>query len=151
MGRFRAYQDPDTYANNGSISMTPQVSRIPAPVGEAFSAHRVVLHSGPIINRYWYPRAWVAPNGKVFGISTGDDVVPRPEPATAVFPSSDPFKTGVNDVTWSECRSHERRGHVCAGPHSSSRRQRLPRRGWPLHGSEGRSQPWSTSREAIPS
>ncbi len=24
---------------------------------------------GPDNNRFWYPRAWVAPNGKVFGIS----------------------------------------------------------------------------------
>ncbi len=46
---------PEIYDGNGWRSLFGAKSR------DAF---------GPDNNRFWYPRAWVAPNGKVFGISS---------------------------------------------------------------------------------
>lgn len=61
--------DPATAIQNGTVSMTPEIytvgtgwrSLTGATSRDAF---------GPDYLRTSYPRAWVAPNGKVFGIST---------------------------------------------------------------------------------
>ncbi len=61
--------DPNGSIKNGyNTGMTPELydgtrwsSLFGANSRDAF---------GPDNNRYWYPRAWVAPNGKVFGISS---------------------------------------------------------------------------------
>ena len=63
------WADPDGDIGRGWMTgMTPEVydgnswrSLFGANSREAF---------GPDFNRFWYPRAWVAPNGQVFGISS---------------------------------------------------------------------------------
>lgn len=63
------WADPQGSINNGWMTgMTPEVfdgagwrSLFGANSRDAF---------GPDYNRFWYPRAWVAPNGRVFGISS---------------------------------------------------------------------------------
>ncbi|WP_449411612.1 galactose oxidase-like domain-containing protein [Methylobacterium komagatae] len=63
------FNDPQTSINNGyNTGMTPELydgtkwtTLFGANSRDAF---------GPDNSRYWYPRAWVAPNGKVFGISS---------------------------------------------------------------------------------
>jgi len=63
------HADPQGSINNGLMTgMTPEVyengawrSLFGANSRDAF---------GPDNNRFWYPRAWVAPNGKIFGVSS---------------------------------------------------------------------------------
>ncbi|SFK96926.1 AbfB domain-containing protein [Methylorubrum salsuginis] len=73
MGGSYPYQggwaDPQGSIDKGLMTgMTPEIydgqnwrSLFGAKSREAF---------GPDFNRFWYPRAWVAPNGKVFGLSS---------------------------------------------------------------------------------
>jgi YVTN family beta-propeller protein len=68
-GALQAFQDPNTYAANGSVSMTPELYDASTGWRSLFGAQSREAF-GPDFNRYWYPRAWVAPNGKVFGISS---------------------------------------------------------------------------------
>jgi YVTN family beta-propeller protein len=68
-GALQAFQDPNTYAANGAVSMTPELYDASTGWRSLFGAQSREAF-GPDFNRYWYPRAWVAPNGKVFGISS---------------------------------------------------------------------------------
>lgn len=61
-----AYQNPD--ANLNVVSMTPEIWTPGIGWSSLFGANSRDAF-GPDYNRWWYPRAWVAPNGKVFGIS----------------------------------------------------------------------------------
>lgn len=63
------WADPQGSINQGYMTgMTPEIydgtrwrSLLGAKSRDAF---------GPDYNRFWYPRAWIAPNGRVFGISS---------------------------------------------------------------------------------
>ncbi len=66
---LRAYQDPAAAINAGSISMTPEIYEPATGFRSLFGAYSREAF-GPDYHRYWYPRAWVAPNGEVFGISS---------------------------------------------------------------------------------
>ena len=68
-GALRAHLDPDTYATNGVISMTPELYEASTGWRSLFGAQSRDAF-GPDHHRYWYPRAWVAPGGQVFGISS---------------------------------------------------------------------------------
>jgi YVTN family beta-propeller protein len=68
-GALTAFQDPNMYAANGSVSMTPELYEASTGWRSLFGAQSREAF-GPDFNRYWYPRAWVAPNGQVFGISS---------------------------------------------------------------------------------
>jgi galactose oxidase len=63
------FNDPTGYIANSSVSMTPEVFA-PATGWQPLSGATSRDAFGPDYNRYFYPRNWVAPNGKVFGIST---------------------------------------------------------------------------------
>lgn len=64
-----AFNGPATAIAQGDVSMTPEIytpgtgwSTLPGATSrDAF---------GPDLNRWWYPRMWVAPDGRVFGISS---------------------------------------------------------------------------------
>jgi YVTN family beta-propeller protein len=96
-GALDAYSNPDTYANNGSVSMTPEVYD-PATGWHSLFGAQSRTAFGPDFNRYWYPRAWVAPNGKVFGISTEKMWYLDPAGNGAVTVAGN-FKTGVDEAT----------------------------------------------------
>ncbi|RYB04083.1 galactose oxidase-like domain-containing protein [Lichenibacterium ramalinae] len=64
------YSDPDGYMASGFMgSMTPEVYD-PASGWRSLFGANSRLAFGPDYSRYWYPRAWLAPNGKLFGISS---------------------------------------------------------------------------------
>lgn len=64
-----AYSDVGGSLARGDVSMIPEVY-------EAATGWRLLPGAesrdafGPDFNRWWYPRMWVAPTGKVFGVST---------------------------------------------------------------------------------
>ncbi len=66
---LRAYKDPAQAINAGSVSMTPEIYEPGTGFRSLFGAYSREAF-GPDHHRYWYPRAWVAPSGKVFGISS---------------------------------------------------------------------------------
>ncbi len=66
---LRAYQDPGQAINAGTVSMTPELYEPGAGFRSLFGATSREAF-GPDHHRYWYPRAWVAPSGEVFGISS---------------------------------------------------------------------------------
>ncbi|MGY2051189.1 AbfB domain-containing protein [Methylobacterium sp. JK268] len=64
------WSDPQGTINNGRITgMTPEIYNWQTGWRSLFGANSRDAF-GPDNNRYWYPRAWVAPSGKVFGISS---------------------------------------------------------------------------------
>lgn len=65
---YDAYQNPNDYLN-GQVSMTPEVWS-PETGWSSLTGARSRDAFGPELNRWWYPRNWVAPNGQVFGISS---------------------------------------------------------------------------------
>jgi YVTN family beta-propeller protein len=96
-GALDGYSNPDNYAGNGSVSMTPEVYDPASGWHSLFGAQSRAAF-GPDYNRYWYPRAWVAPSGKVFGISTESMWYLDPTGNGALTTAGN-FKTGVDDVT----------------------------------------------------
>ncbi|WP_244528862.1 galactose oxidase-like domain-containing protein [Methylobacterium gossipiicola] len=52
---------------------------------------------GPDNNRFWYPRAWVAPNGKIFGVSS--DKMWYLDPANSGSVTAMPFRDPQRDAT----------------------------------------------------
>lgn len=60
--------NPDAAIANGTVSMTPEVYT-PGTGWQSLSGARSRDAFGPDYLRASYPRAWVAPSGKVFGIS----------------------------------------------------------------------------------
>ncbi|ACS38886.1 putative Galactose oxidase [Methylorubrum extorquens AM1] len=89
-----AFRGPATAIAQGDVSMTPEIytpgagwSTLPGATSrDAF---------GPDFNRWWYPRMWVAPNGRVFGISADKmwSLDPNGRGATRTLGN---FKTGFN-------------------------------------------------------
>ncbi|MGY2051188.1 galactose oxidase-like domain-containing protein [Methylobacterium sp. JK268] len=64
------WKDPQGTINNGQITgMTPEIYNWYNGWHSVFGANSRDAF-GPDNNRYWYPRAWQAPNGKIFGISS---------------------------------------------------------------------------------
>jgi hypothetical protein len=89
------YADPEN--NLGNISMTPE--RYTPGVGwdSLFGATSRDAF-GPDFNRWWYPRQWVGPDGKVFGIST--ETMWRLNPAgDGSIEILGPFKEPANNST----------------------------------------------------
>ena len=94
------YSDPNGYVSSGYMgSMTPETYDPASGWRSLFGANSRIAF-GPDFSRYWYPRAWVAPNGKVFGISseqmwsldpTGNGSVT----ALGTFKTSMNFGTGI--------------------------------------------------------
>jgi YVTN family beta-propeller protein len=62
------YQNPEAAIANGQVSMTPELYT-PGTGWRSLGGARNRLAFGPDYLRASYPRAWVAPNGEVFGIS----------------------------------------------------------------------------------
>ena len=62
------YNNPDAAVANGQVSMTPEVYT-PGTGWRSLTGANSRLAFGPDFLRASYPRAWVAPNGEVFGIS----------------------------------------------------------------------------------
>ncbi|RYZ01928.1 MAG: DUF1929 domain-containing protein [Myxococcales bacterium] len=96
-GALRAYQDPGQAVNAGSVSMTPEIYEPGTGFRSLFGAYSREAF-GPDHHRYWYPRAWAAPNGEVFGISSEKMWFLSSEGSGAVRVAG-AFKTGVDAVT----------------------------------------------------
>ncbi len=96
-GALRAYQDPAAAINNGSVSMTPEIYEPGAGFRSLFGAYSREAF-GPDHHRYWYPRAWVAPNGEVFGISSEKMWYLNPAGAGSIRVAGN-FKTPVDAVS----------------------------------------------------
>ena len=63
-----AYNDVGGLLSRGDVSMTPEVFD-PAAGWSTLTGARSQDAFGPDFNRWWYPRLWVAPGGRVFGLS----------------------------------------------------------------------------------
>lgn len=73
LGGMDPYQEgmvdnPETAIANGTVSMTPEIYK-PGTGWTSLGGARSRDAFGPDYLRASYPRAWVAPNGKIFGIS----------------------------------------------------------------------------------
>ncbi len=66
---LRAYQNPVAAINSGAVAMTPEIYEPDTGFRSLLGAYSREAF-GPDHHRYWYPRAWVAPSGEVFGISS---------------------------------------------------------------------------------
>jgi large repetitive protein len=89
-----AFNDPDF--DLVRVSITPEIYE-PTGWRTLFGAASRVAF-GPDFNRYWYPRAWVAPTGEVFGISTEKMWYLNVSGDGAVRDAGD-FKTAPDDTT----------------------------------------------------
>jgi|GEM_PF-870429 len=96
-GALRAYQDPAAAVNAGTVSMTPEIYEPGSGFRSLFGAYSREAF-GPDFHRYWYPRAWAAPNGGVFGISSEKMWYLDYSGSGAVRVAGN-FKTGVNTST----------------------------------------------------
>jgi len=96
-GALRAYQDPAAAIASGSVAMTPEIYEKETGFRSLFGANSREAF-GPDHHRYWYPRAWVAPDGNVFGISSEQMWRLDPSGDGAVTVTSN-FKTGVDNTT----------------------------------------------------
>jgi YVTN family beta-propeller protein len=96
-GALRAYQDPLAAINGGTVSMTPEVFEAGSGWRSLFGAYSREAF-GPDHHRYWYPRAWVAPSGELFGISSEKMWYLDPTGDGVVRVAGD-FKTGVDSLT----------------------------------------------------
>ncbi|MES1164613.1 MAG: LamG-like jellyroll fold domain-containing protein [Verrucomicrobiota bacterium] len=90
-----AYQNPDS--NLGVVSMTPEVWTPGTGWSSLFGANSRDAF-GPDFNRWWYPRAWVVPSGKVFGISVEKLWLLDPAGAGSMTTVGN-FKTGYDETT----------------------------------------------------
>jgi hypothetical protein len=90
-----AYASPD--ANLAVISMTPEVWT-PGIGWSSLPGANSRTAFGPDFNRWWYPRAWVAPNGRVFGISAEKWWYLDPS-GNGSIPMTGNFKTGYDNNT----------------------------------------------------
>ncbi|HEY6724553.1 MAG TPA: AbfB domain-containing protein, partial [Polyangiaceae bacterium] len=94
---LRAYQDPAAAIAAGSVAMTPEVYEPATGFRSLFGAYSREAF-GPDHHRYWYPRAWVAPDGAVFGISS-EQMWRLDTAGDGAITSLGSFKTGVNATT----------------------------------------------------
>ncbi|MCW1840415.1 galactose oxidase-like domain-containing protein [Prosthecomicrobium hirschii] len=63
-----AYKDVAGSLSRNDVSMIPEIYT-PGAGWSALGGAASQDAAGPDLNRWWYPRLWVAPNGKVFGLS----------------------------------------------------------------------------------
>ena len=96
-GALRAYQDPLAAINAGTVSMTPELFEPGIGWRSLFGAQSRDAF-GPDHHRYWYPRAWLAPNGEVFGISS-EKMWYLAAGGNGSIRVVGNFKTGVNATT----------------------------------------------------
>jgi hypothetical protein len=96
-GALTGYANPVAAINGGQVSMTPEVYEPDTGWRSLFGALSREAF-GPDHNRYWYPRAWIAPHGEVFGISSEKMWYLDPAGNGAVLVAGN-FKTGVDDVS----------------------------------------------------
>ena len=96
-GGLRAYQDPLAAINAGTVSMTPELFETGIGWRSLFGAQSRDAF-GPDHHRYWYPRAWLASNGEVFGISS-EKMWYLAASGTGSIRVVGDFKTGVNATT----------------------------------------------------
>jgi len=94
---LRAYQDPAAAIAAGSVAMTPEIYEPETGFRSLFGAYSREAF-GPDHHRYWYPRAWVAPDGDVFGISS-EQLWRLDYSGDGAVTSLGGFKTGVNTTT----------------------------------------------------
>lgn len=91
------WTDPAASINNGwNTGMTPEVYK-PASGWTSLLGATSRDAFGPDNSRYWYPRAWVAPNGKIFGISS--DTVWFLDSSGSGNLTFSRFKTGPRNVS----------------------------------------------------
>ena len=89
------WDDPNGYIASGYMgSMTPELYDPATGWRSLFGANSRTAF-GPDFARWWYPRAWVAPNGKLFGISSEQMWSLNPTGNGSVT-SLGGFKTGMN-------------------------------------------------------
>lgn len=89
------WDDPNGYIAAGYMgSMTPETYDPASGWRSLFGANSRTAF-GPDFARWWYPRAWVAPNGKVFGVSSEQMWSLDPAGNGAVT-SLGTFKTSMN-------------------------------------------------------
>lgn len=101
------YANPVGALNAGQSSLTPEIFELAQAGDPKSGAWRSLLGAsselafGPQFLRSSYPRAWVAPNGKVFGISTEQmwSLDPDGNNGQGVVTPLGAFKTGRDDVT----------------------------------------------------
>jgi galactose oxidase len=93
---YDAYQNPGDFLN-GQVSMTPEVWS-PQSGWSSLTGARSREAFGPELNRWWYPRNWVAPNGQVFGISSDKWWYLDPS-GTGRITSTGDFKSGFDNDT----------------------------------------------------
>ncbi len=80
----------------GEVSMTPEIYA-PGSGWRLLSRAGSRDAFGPDLNRWWYPRMWVAPRGAVFGISSDRTWLLDPTGAGAIV--TFPFKTAADANT----------------------------------------------------
>ncbi|MBC3932845.1 PA14 domain-containing protein [Undibacterium curvum] len=105
-GNEPQYQDPAGAINAGLSSMTPEIYE-PNPAVPGTGIWRSLLGAnsrlafGPDFLRSSYPRAWVAPNGLVFGVSSEQMwyLDPNANKGQGGITSAGPFKTGADNTT----------------------------------------------------
>ncbi|NLE85402.1 MAG: DUF1929 domain-containing protein [Myxococcales bacterium] len=93
---LRAHENPGQAVNAGTVSMTPELYESGWGFRSLFGAYSREAF-GPDHHRYWYPRAWVAPSGEVFGISSEKMWYLDPSGDGSVRIAGD-FKGGVDAV-----------------------------------------------------
>jgi YVTN family beta-propeller protein len=96
-GALAGHANPVAAINGGQVSMTPEVYEPDTGWRSLFGAQSREAF-GPDHNRYWYPRAWIAPHGEVFGISSEKMWYLDPAGDGAVRVAGN-FKTGADNVT----------------------------------------------------
>ena len=90
---YDAFLNPGDFLN-GQVSMTPEVWS-PENGWSSLTGARSREAFGPELNRWWYPRNWVAPNGQVFGISSDKWWYLDPS-GTGRITSAGDFKSGFD-------------------------------------------------------
>ena len=89
------WDDPNGYIAAGYMgSMTPELYDPASGWRSLFGANSRTAF-GPDFARWWYPRAWVAPSGKVFGISS-EQMWSLDPTGNGSVTSLGGFKTGMN-------------------------------------------------------
>ena len=92
-----AYNDVSGSLSRGDVSMTPEIYTAAAGWTKLYGAISEDAF-GPDYNRWWYPRQWVAPNGKVFGLSVEKMWMLDPAGAGGIA-TVGTFKSGYSETT----------------------------------------------------
>jgi galactose oxidase len=89
-----AFNDVAGALSRGDISQTPEVYN-PGSGWSQLTGAASRDAFGPDFNRWWYPRMWVAPNGRVFGLSAEKMWMLNPAGAGSIV-TLGTFKTGFS-------------------------------------------------------